>query len=110
MSQPQAYGAGMMYTPQIFNPQVVTLSPGIQSDWENEFNKLSELTTKEKGKGRLVEVDDEGRALDSLEEAFKTASLQQDGGQEDENGNVEDYMKSFEKCGTRVILTESNSH
>ena len=112
MSQPYFHGTGMMHT-QMFNSQAPIVLPRTHVDWENEFSKLSELTSKEKGKGRLIEVDDEGRALDSLEEAFKSASLQQDGSEEVEKGDVGDvgdYMESFEKYVTEDILAENYNH
>ncbi|KAF8332035.1 uncharacterized protein EI90DRAFT_2972114 [Cantharellus anzutake] len=99
-----AYAAGMLYTPQMFSPQAVVVAPATQADWEKEFSRLSELKGDEKGKGRLIEVDDEGKAIDTLEEAFKNATLEQDG----EKGNLDDYMKSFEKVWEEVKVNNSD--
>ena len=83
-----------MYPTQTFLPHTVNASPEHAVDWESEFSKLSEVTRQDKGKGRLVEVDEEGNALEALEDALANTSISEKPAAE---GDLDDYMSSFEK-------------
>ena len=83
-----------MYPSQAFLPPTINAKPEYAVDWESEFSKLSETTRQDKGKGRLVEVDEEGKALEGLEDILANTSLSEKSAAE---GDLEDYMTSFEK-------------
>lgn len=61
-----------------------------QPDWDSEFSKIAELTSQDKGKGRMVEVTDDG-----LDAAFSQLGVESK--EADPTGNLDDYMASFEK-------------
>ena len=86
-------GMASMYSPQLFQAPFgaqPSMMVAHQPDWDSEFSKLSGVNTKDKGKGRLVEVADEA----GFEEAFKNLEVAE---KDESKGNLDDYMSGFEK-------------
>ncbi|KAF8316391.1 TPR-like protein [Clavulina sp. PMI_390] len=101
---PYAGGAGMMYSaPQMFAPPLMqtpmfaTAGQAPQHlDWDSEFQAV-EAASKDKGKGRMVEVTD-----GDLESAFDQLNVESEVEKENPVGSLDDYMQSFEKVWEEV--------
>ncbi|KAF9506187.1 hypothetical protein BS47DRAFT_1385656 [Hydnum rufescens UP504] len=104
MSQPYSYGASIasMHPHQTFISNSLNSNPEYAVDWESEFSKLSETAPQDKGKGRLVEVDEEGKALGALEDILANTSISEKPPAE---GDLDEYLKSFERQRFSILWT-----